>query len=275
MPLLEKMLGADETVVREKSIETFIKIVSKLDKAELNNAVTPFLSKILASNAFGSKMSSLNILAELFQLFDNDKKQQLIEKMNALFTEESLILRRNLARTLGRLCKYLPKDLLLSEIQNHFKNLANDDSEQVRIITIESLVELAKVFTPDENKTYLIPMVIQLTSDKSWRVRVHLAKSFGLLAAAVGSEISENQLLSIFSTLIRDLENEVRVASVRSLYAFVNFLSLEKVTQVLAYLQTLAKDSVPLVRTGAGEVLQALLKLEIEQLGPEVTKNRV
>lgn len=87
----------------------------------------------------------------------------------------------------------------------------------MRIITIESLIELAKIFNVEENKTFLIPLIIQMTGDKSWRVKHFLAKSFADLAEAVGSELSENSLVSIFSTLLRDPENEVRVMAVKSL----------------------------------------------------------
>ena len=110
---MEKMLSYDETVIREKIIESFIKIVQKLDKIEINNIVVPFLIKILGSTNFCSKMSSLNILAELFPIVETDKKQLLIEKLNPLFIDESLILRRNLARTLGKLCKYQTKETLI------------------------------------------------------------------------------------------------------------------------------------------------------------------
>lgn len=88
---------------------------------------------------------------------DTDKKQVLLERMNALFNEESLILKRNLTKSLGRLCKHFSKDILFNDIQNHFKNLVNDDSESVRITVIDSLVELAKVCNQEENITHLIP----------------------------------------------------------------------------------------------------------------------
>ncbi len=52
-------------------------------------------------------------------------------------------------------------------------------------------------------------------------MRLYLAKNFAELAQALGKEISENSLFSIFSTLLRDLENEVRIEAVKSLKKFV------------------------------------------------------
>lgn len=56
-----------------------------------------------------------------------------------------------------------------------------------------------------------------MTGDKSWKVKLHLAKNFADLAEALGPDICENPLFSIFSTLLRDLENEVRIEAVKSL----------------------------------------------------------
>ena len=116
------------------------------------------------------------------------------------------------------------------------KTLALDDSDSVRIICIESLVDLAHVLNDDENKSYLIPIIIQLTGDKSWKVKLHLAKYFANLAKALGKDISENSLFSIFSTLLRDLENEVRIEAVKSLKKFVELITEDKLMGILAYL---------------------------------------
>jgi len=137
---------------------------------------------------------------------------------------------------MGKLCKYVKKDILLHGYIKQFKILAIDDSDSVRIICMESLIDIAKCLTVEENKALLIPIIIQLTGDKSWKVRLYLAKNFAELAQALGKEISENSLFSIFSTLLRDLENEVRIEAVKSLKKFVSLLSTDKILGILAYL---------------------------------------
>jgi serine/threonine-protein phosphatase 2A regulatory subunit A len=275
LPLLERLLAIEETIVREKSVEAFTYMVKRLSRHEIASLIIPSVSRMALSQSFSIKMSALNIITEIFPLLNPEEKVGILDKINTLFAEESLILRRNLANKLGKICKYISKETLQNEIFNHFKNLTNDDSDSVRIITIESLIELAKVFSNEENKTFVIPLIIQMTGDKSWRVKLVLAKCFADLAEAVGNDIAENSLISIFSTLLRDPENEVRIAAVKSLKKFVLLLSLEKIQSILAYLQTLAKDAVSLVRTGVCEVLIEILKMNLEPLGKEVTKVRI
>jgi serine/threonine-protein phosphatase 2A regulatory subunit A len=275
LPLLERLVAVEETIVREKSVETFNLMVRRLGPEQIASFIIPSVSKMALHQSFSIKMSALSIITEIFPLLRPEEKADILEKINTFFAEDSLILRRNLASKLGKLCKYIAKDTLQAEIFNHFKNLTNDDSDSVRIITIESLIELAKVFSNEENKTFVIPLIIQMTGDKSWRVKLVLAKCFADLAEAVGNDIAENSLISIFSTLLRDPENEVRIAAVKSLKKFVLLLSLEKIQSILAYLQTLAKDAVSLVRTGVCEVLSEILKMNLEPLGKEVTKVRI
>ncbi len=75
-----------------------------------------------------------------------------------------------------------------------------------------------------------------MTGDKSWKVKFYLSKIFAQLAKVLGPDITENSLFSIFTTLLRDLENEVRISSVKTLVDFVRFLSTEKIVNSLSYL---------------------------------------
>ena len=275
LPLLEKLLSADETVVRDKAVGGFVRLVEQLGKPEIKSVIVPFVVKLASSDKFSQKMSALNLIAEIYPLVAPEDQPALLERMNSMFTEESLILRRNLASKIGVICKYIPKETLVLDFFNQFKSLALDDSDSVRILCLESLVELCKVFNDEENKAHIIPIVITLTGDKSWRVRYHLAQNFAGLAQALGKDIAVTSLISIFSTLLKDLENEVRIAAVNSLKNFVTILTLEKLPSVLAYLQTLSKDSVALVRVGVCEVLQAIFEMNLETLSKDVIKSRI
>ena len=51
------------------------------------------------------------------------------------------------------------------------------------------------------------------------------------------------------------MENEVRIEAVKSLIKFVSQLSTDKIIGILAYLQTLSKDNVSLVRVYVCEVI--------------------
>lgn len=114
-------------------------------------------------------------------------------------------------------------------------------------------------------------VIIQATQDKSWRVKLCLGKNFANLAEICGKEISENPLSNIFTTLLKDPEVDVRLASCESLAKFIKFLSPDRLNNMIPYIQALAKDhSVP-VRARACEVLAAAIPLA----GKEVTSQKL
>ena len=68
----------------------------------------------------------------------------------------------------------------------------------------------------DENKSHMLPVIIAATEDKSWRVRLALSKNFADLTEALGKEITDTNLIQIYITLLRDVEYEVKTASINS-----------------------------------------------------------
>jgi len=85
---------------------------------------------------------------------------------------------------------------------------------------------LGKVLDKDVIKDIMIPVLSSASEDKSWRVRLNLAKKFNLIAESFGSDFTNAHLIQIFSSLLRDGEVEVRIA------ATINIRSLLKTTHV-------------------------------------------
>lgn len=263
--IIEKLVCVEETVVRQKAVECYISLVKYLKKSEIREVLIPNVKKLAESDEFTTKISAIYIMTEIYPACSEDDKKIIRNKLNHLFGEDSLMVRRVLASKMGTLCNYMSKSTVLSELINSFKTLTNDDSANVRILTIESLVDLAKNLNDEENKTHMIPIIIKLTSDKSWRVKYNLARHFSSIAKAVGREVTDS-LVSIFSSLLRDPEGEVRISAVKALKDFVHLLKHERVNSVLAYLQTLAKDSVNLVRVSVGNVIQTILTMKLPKM---------
>lgn len=260
--IIERLVCIEETVVRQKAVECYISLVKYLKKSEIREVLIPNVKKLAESDKFTTKISAIHIMTEIYPACSEDDKKIIRNKLNTLFSEDSLMVRRVLASKMGTLCNYMSKSTVLSELIKSFKTLTNDDSANVRILTIESLVDLAKNLNDEENKTHMIPIIITLTSDKSWRVKNSLAKNFSKISRAVGREVTDS-LVSIFSSLLRDPESEVRISAVKALSEFINMLKPERVASILAYLQTLAKDSVNLVRVNVAIVVQNILTMKL------------
>lgn len=113
---------------------------------------------------------------------------------------------------------------------------------------LDSLNLIAKILNKDENRTHSLPIIIAATEDKSWRIRLALAKNFSQLAEALGKDITEASLIQIFTTLLKDGENDVRNGAVVSFHSFIKNISTEKLQLLVPHIQTLARDKYGPVR---------------------------
>lgn len=234
-----------------------IKIAEKLTPDENGTNLIPAILRLAGGIWFTARVSAIHIIASIF-----DKagihKETLRKKFIELCSEETPMIRRAVAGRIGELSHKMDWDVYLTEIMPVFKTLASDDQDSVRILCIDSLILISKVFTKDLNKTHMIPILIQLTRDKAWKVRSNLAKLFPSVAEALGKDITDTSLVNIFSTLLQDPEGDVRNIAVTSLSKFATIMSPEKYTIIMPIVFSLIADTLPLVRAGAAEVLSVM-----------------
>ena len=96
----------------------------------------------------------------------------------------------------------------------------------------------------DDNQRLIIPILLTLCEDKSWKVRLSIAKNFPELTVAFGKEITDANLVAKFALLLKDVEADVRSAAVISLKPCVKNISSEKIqTILLPPLSALTQDN--------------------------------
>lgn len=110
------------------------------------------------------------------------------------------------------------------------------------MLCLDSLKQLARILQKDEVKVHLIPIIIAATEDKSWRVRLALSKNFAELTEAFGKETTDVSLIQIFTNLLRDNENDVKIAAISSLSQFIKQISPDKMSILVGPIQNLSKD---------------------------------
>lgn len=81
--------------------------------------------------------------------------------------------------------------------------------DSVRLLAVEACVSMASLLQQDDTETLVMPTLRQAAEDKSWRVRYMVADKFIELQKAVGPEITRNDLVPAFQSLLKDVEAEV------------------------------------------------------------------
>jgi serine/threonine-protein phosphatase 2A regulatory subunit A len=182
------------------------------------------------------------------------------------------MVRRSAATHLSKFIKVIPKPLVITEMLPLFCNvifilarLALDDQDSVRLLTVESLITLCEIFTPDECKLHLMTTMRSLYSDKSWRVRYMIADKFVNLSKTVGQEIIAQDLIHAYVSVLKDIEAEVKTAACAQLPGFCKLLGSDTViAEILPSVRELVTDTSQHVR-GA-------LAIHISGLAPIVGK---
>jgi serine/threonine-protein phosphatase 2A regulatory subunit A len=84
-----------------------------------------------------------------------------------------------------------------------FRALTSDDQDSVRLLAIENSAAIGELLSPEENTQSVLPIVRASVEDRSWRVRFSIAKDFFPLSRAMGSQITEAELLGCFTNLLQ------------------------------------------------------------------------
>jgi len=173
------------------------------------------------------------------------------------------MVRRAAAAKFGELVKVVEIDHVKNELIPLFNNLAQDEQDSVRLLAVEACVVIASLFKHDDIEKYLMPSLKQAIDDKSWRVRYVVADKFVELQTAVGPDITKNELVSAFGSLLRDNEAEVRAAAASKIKDFCHQLPTDVresiiMSHVLPYVKDLVNDSNQHVKSALAGVIMGL-----------------
>lgn len=275
LPLLETLAAMEETVVRDRAVASLNLISKSLTDMEIQNNYVPMVLRLATHEWFTGRVSAVNLIHTVYSR-TGPQKDKLRQKFIDLCNEETPMIRRAVASKIGDLAGFVEKEVILGELIPIFKQLAADEQDSVKVLCLDSLKQIAKLLNKDENKTHTLPIIIAATEDKSWKIRLALAKNFAKLAESFGKEITDISLIQIFTTLLKDAETDVKLATVHNLSNFIQMINIDKLHILIPHIQSLAGDHSAPVRCVICEVIGAMVPLVskdiISKLLPYLTK---
>ena len=120
LPCLEKLAKHDETVVREQSAHSLIKICNELSDAEIQNVFAPMVIKLAQGEWFTGRVSSSYLFSACYSK-SGPMKEKLRKKFIELCNEDTPMIRRACASKLGVFATQLDKQHVLQEILPIFR----------------------------------------------------------------------------------------------------------------------------------------------------------
>ncbi|GFS00311.1 serine/threonine-protein phosphatase 2A 65 kDa regulatory subunit A alpha isoform, partial [Elysia marginata] len=181
LPPLESLATVEETVVRDKAVDSLRIIADQHSQSDLENYFVPLVKRLAGGDWFTSRTSACGLFSVCYKRVSTNVK---------------------------------------AELRQNFRNLCADDTPMVRRAAAGKLGEFAKVVESDCLKSDLIQLFNLLAQDEQ-------------LQSAVGPEITKNDLVPAFQSLLKDCEAEVRAASAHKVKDFCQNLSPDVREQII------------------------------------------
>jgi len=273
---LEHLAAQDETVIREQAIQSICQIIAKrpqLVPEHLVPAVHRLATKI---DFFTARVSACALLSTAYKHANEDQRAGLREAYGSLCLDDTPMVRRAAAHRMHDLMSVCEKQAILSDMISIYKQLSQEDTQDtIRVSCVHATLVIAQKCSPEENKTHTISVIEDAAEDRSWRVRLTVAKNFDQLISALGPEITTAHLMGPLIQLMKDNEQEVRKEAVRVVEQCLQLprpLTSDQLQQhVLPQFQSLGIDSAQPVRAALAQVLGPVAKA----LGRDVTQRQL
>eukprot|EP01052_Picozoa_sp_SAG31_P041839 SAG31_NODE_6457_length_2002_cov_0.821130_4_plen_259_part_00 len=244
--------------MREKAVEALCTVGAAVPPEHVGEYFLEMLKRLSSGDWFTSRVSSCGLFATAYSRVtpaenaggtggvasQSAVRAQLRASFKQLCEDDTPMVRRAAAASLGKFAAEVESDLLVSDIVPMCSHLAVDDQDSVRILVVQNCAALAKLLPgTDAQDTYVVPMVKKFAEDKSWRVRYMVAEQLCGLAKVLSPSTTQRDLGPIFASMMKDDEAEVRTVAAHHIPAFCGCLPAAQVqTQVLDSLGSLADD---------------------------------
>ncbi|XP_052246488.1 serine/threonine-protein phosphatase 2A 65 kDa regulatory subunit A alpha isoform-like isoform X1 [Dreissena polymorpha] len=266
LPPLESLATVEETVVRDKAVDSLRIIAEKHSPSDLENHFVPLVKRLSGGDWFTSRTSACGLFAVAYPRVSSSVKAELRQHFRNLCGDDTPMVRRAAAGMLGSFAKAVELDYLKSELIPLFISLAQDEqvgNDSVRLLAVEACVSIAGLLSPDDINVHVMPTLRAAAEDKSWRVRYMVADKFTELQKAVGPEITEKDLVPAFQSLLKDCEAEVRAASAHKIKEFAQNLPANCretviMTNILPCVKDLVSDANQHVKSALASVIMGL-----------------
>ncbi|KAJ3158369.1 hypothetical protein HDU86_002835 [Geranomyces michiganensis] len=259
LPTLETLAAVEETVVRDKAVDSISKIGVLLGQQQIEEHYIPMIRRLSIGDWFTSRTSACGLYAPAYSLSTPTTQEELRRLYAQLCNDDTPMVRRAAGTHLAKLTKKVSKEHVLSEIIPLFRHLAVDEQDSVRLLTVESLVAIAEILSPEEVKSQILESLRSMCADKSWRVRYMIADKFVQLAKAVGADIVREELITAFVALLKDNEAEVRTAAAGQVPGFSTLIDQDFVLrEILPCVKELVLDTSQHVRAALATQISGL-----------------
>jgi len=268
---LESLAIVEETIVREKALESINKISKQQTPVQIEQHFLPLLRKLATNEWFTSRTSSVGFFASCYSKLGPEIQKELRKLFHNLAHDDTPMVRRACIGNLPEIVRVMEKEPenVLSDIVPIFQFLCEDDQDSVRLLSVEAALALAETLPTAERIPKLWNYFETMIEDKSWRVRYMFVENIVGIMKSMNFDSSpsvQQSFLEAMVNLLRDNEQEVRTIAAEKMRDFAAALNEDQRDQVilnhlLEPIQSLAHDPSQHVRTALAGIVMGIAPL--------------
>lgn len=153
IPPLESLATVEETVVRDKAVESLRNVAAQHSAHDLEVHVIPTLQRLVSGEWFTSRTSACGLFSVCYPRVPASVKAELRNLFRQLCQDETPMVRRAAAGKLGEFAKVVEVEYLKSDLIPMFVQLAQDDQDSVRLLAVEACVSIAQLLQQEDVET--------------------------------------------------------------------------------------------------------------------------
>lgn len=133
-PPLENLATVEETVVRDKAVDSLRQIADKHSTTALEEYFVPLLKRLASGDWFTSRTSACGLFSVSYARVSPATKTELRSLFKNLCRDDTPMVRRAAASRLGEIAKVVEPDVLKQEMLPMFVDLAQDEQVNYHFI---------------------------------------------------------------------------------------------------------------------------------------------
>eukprot|EP00051_Salpingoeca_urceolata_P032369 m.15421 g.15421 ORF g.15421 m.15421 type:complete len:584 (-) comp5015_c0_seq1:413-2164(-) len=260
---LEQLAQVEETVVRDKAVESLAIIAKELPDTHLEEHFWGMVNRLAHGDWFASRASACGLFACIYAKVNASTQEKLRSTYKELCKDDTPMVRRSAAQNIGKLAATANPEHVKSELFPAFVGLMSDEQDTVRLLAVDACISFAKLQSKEEAASLVIPQLQNASKDKSWRVRYAVAEKWSELQGVLHADVVKTELVPILARLLGDMEAEVRTQAILRLPEVCqNFSPSERqviiTTNILPHASELVADQSQHVRVAVASVLMSL-----------------
>lgn len=221
---LTLLANRDESVVRERAVESLKQLVETVHnptvKVDLvRHYLLPSIESLGVSAWFPPRFSVCSLFAVAYPLADEDQRTCLHSLFVKLSNDETPMVKRAAAAAMTNFLPtvFINQKMIPAELFDTLRRATTDGTQDtLRVMGAQTSVRLAVVLPADQTKQHVMPLLTCACEDSSWRVRIEVARSLGMLTA-LGSDALQTFVLPLAAQLLTDPEADIRREALESI----------------------------------------------------------